>query len=78
MECTSFDFTMGDSCTITCNGFPNVAIIRCECNRDGECNWDKRRFIKKKGIKCITEDDPKYGRKRFMQKLKDRSGISFF
>ena len=78
MECENFNFNIGTSCRITCNGFPNVAIINCECNKDQECNWDKRRYIKKKGIKCITENDPKYGRKRFMQKLKDRSGINFF
>lgn len=73
MECTNYGW--GDTCSITCSGVANIGLIRCECDEHDQCAWDKRRLIKKKGIKCISEGDPKYGRKRYMQKLKDRSGF---
>jgi hypothetical protein len=77
MDCSDFNWNYETTCNITCNGVPNVGLIRCVCDEEGTCDWDKKRIIKKKGIKCITEDSPKYGRKRYMQKLRDRSGIGF-
>ena len=75
MECSNYNWGVETTCNITCNGVPNIGLIRCLCNEEGECDWDKKRILKKKGVKCITEDSRKYGRKRYMQKLRDRSGL---
>jgi hypothetical protein len=73
MECEHFK--SGGSCSITCNGTPNIGSLSCDCNSDDNCKWDNKRLILKKGVKCIPESNSKFGRKRYA-KLADRSGRS--
>lgn len=76
MECME-GFFPGSRCNMICpdNSVANIGSITCECDLDAEkCEWTSSKFIRKKGVQCISMDNSKLKRKRYQSKIRARSG----
>ena len=76
MECAE-GFYPTAVCNISCpdNTVANIGSITCECDYDAaKCEWSSSKFLRKKGVQCMSADDSKLKRKRYQTKIRSRSG----
>jgi len=69
MECDNFE--IGGKCVLSCNGTPSVSEINCVCDKNGNCDWDRRKLMKKR-VRCLNADHKKYA--KMLKKYRNRAG----